>query len=213
MLCYIYFKISFYCRIICIFVSNEAISRSEKGNKSNLINVMCICCLPWKTFVNFPAHLIEIHLVPTDSRERREGQNFHNYFPSYCLLWPSARDNFSFQGKFCFIFTFSAVLLSNLLRGNLQEYRKSFQLWMLFEILFSIDEKNIFLTVLWSIMWSEYWVFQIWWTKENSSDGPVQDLEKKTHFYLLKVTSSITSKTDSSAMRLLRKMTREMVKL
>ena len=106
-------KISFYCRIICIFVSNEAISRSEKGNKSNLINVMCICCLPWKTFVNVPA------------------QNFHNYFPSYCLLWPSARDNFSFQGKFCFIFTFSAVLLSNLLRGNLQEYRKSFQLWML----------------------------------------------------------------------------------
>ena len=95
---------------------------------------MCICCLPWKTFVNFPAHLIEIHLVPTDSRERREGQNFHNYFPSYCLLWPSARDNFSFQGKFCFIFTFSAVLLSNLLRGNLQEYRKSFQLWMLFKI-------------------------------------------------------------------------------
>ena len=124
-------KISFYCRIICIFVSNEAISRSEKGNKSNLINVMCICCLPWKTFVNFPGHLIQIHLVPTDSRERREGQNFHNYFPSYCLLWPSARDNFSFQGKFCFIFTFSAVLLSNLLRGNLQEYRKSFQLWML----------------------------------------------------------------------------------
>ena len=83
--------------------------------------------LPWKRFVNF-AHLFGNHLAP------RENSDCQTYTIIILLIsGPGPSPGTISPGKFCFIFTFIAVLLSNLLQDNLSEYRKSFQLWMLFQ--------------------------------------------------------------------------------
>ena len=91
--------------------------------------MMCISVvfLPWKRFLNF-AHLSGNHLAP------RENSDCQTYTIIILLNSdPGPSPGTISPGKFCFIFTFIAVLLSNLLQDNLSEYRKSFQLWMLFQ--------------------------------------------------------------------------------